>query len=98
MENLRETRINETRVEGREKERGENSLSQSRLLDRQFVTKFSDVSKDNRERGRRIHAKESTFFFIFLSFLSHVERASSSDNGRGISGDYVPFSLFSVKF
>ena len=38
------------------------------------------------------------FFFIFLSFLSHVERASSSDNGRGISGDYVPFSLFSLKF
>lgn len=83
---------------GEREREGENSLSQSRLLDRQFVTKFSDVSKDNRGRGRRIHAKESTFFFIFLSFLSHVERASSSDNGRGISGDYVPFSLFSVKF
>ena len=68
MENLRETRINETRVEGREKERGENSLSQSRLLDRQFVTKFSDVSKDNRRGGGEESTPRNRLFFYF-SFI-----------------------------
>ena len=51
-----------------EKERGENSLSQSRLLDRQFVTKFSDVSKDNRRGGGEESTPRNRLFFYF-SFI-----------------------------
>lgn len=98
MENLRETRINETRVEGREREREKipyrshgywtDSLSPNSLM-------FRRITGGGEAKNPR---QGIDFFFIFLSFLSHVERASSSDNGRGISGDYVPFSLFSLKF
>lgn len=94
MENLRETRISETRVEGRERERERELLIVATVI-RQTVCHqiFSDVLKDNRRGERRIREESPLRFFSFY-IRSAAGRASSSDNGRGISGDYVPFPIF----